>query len=1620
MVKRTLTVIGILFIAIFSASGQEEWVFSHDSGSYATDVHLSVLQPEPENVDFRFLGLDAESTENRFIPVAGSLVLGAPDGSELTYEIEFRDHTSRSRIVTIAIDKRKPDPPLPDQPPGVYARELSLSFSGEDNASVQVSVPSADGGSFAPFTGSLRVPGESGQVVDYEILGYAIDSAGNQSDLRRWHYRIDRTNETPHQRNWLASPSEGLYANEQSLYVDSRGLHSIEYTLDAGTTWFPYEGLTFITGRGRKTVTVRAVTTTDSVPVTITRSWTQQQNRDTPIVSPVSESYPDGLTVSAQNGRVRYTIGDKPTASDSPILLQPLRIAPRPGTKQIVVLRAQPVPAGEIPESRYVYVIDARRPPPPDVVEWEDGFSLFSLYSADVYLRSSDQTSRESGVLVTEPVFPDPGSTWVARARYPEGNWSPETILTVPPLSPPSPPELADEPVVTGTLFQARFTQNDCLIEASLNGTDYSKPFRPATDGTVRFRLPYGFQSVVQFRNTDENFSVSVPVNLAPPDAPVVSITNGLVTIAGDGTVFYRVVQSSADPLDFRQYTGPFSLTGPTTTRTDFRIDAFVETPAGPRSIVQSTLVSVDSREPTLPVFEGIVDQGLYAADEIVVAFSNPYPDLRVYYEITSDGTRPKIPNSASPATYETIRFLSDEGETTSYQVALRCRFDSGTRWSPVTRVSFTVDRIAPEPPVIVSPGNQVVSATPLNLVFSQPTEPGVQISYRLDPSHRFQQYSRPVLLSTETGTLQEYSVEAFTEDPAGNRTVLDTAYTITIDREPPAVPRLFHSGQELLEDLVEFNTETVVDIRTDDPRYSLFFSLGTADQSITPDVRLWTGEPIVLRGSQGTVQNYALSVYAQDRLGNISPVRTVEIHIDLDSPPLPQVPEISRSPGGREGYLYWSVNPGERLFYSLNREGFTRYISPVPWNLQNRSLEVLFFVIDSAGNRSDTGSMRISAPQTATPPSVTGVENGHVYAESVRIAPQGNDSVRYSVATGGVAAPPVHALSPLFGSSLLFDAAPGERIDIELRFRTFPETGNPSPETTVRFTIDREPPSPPEIEGVEPGAYYPETKSARILAQPGDTVYFRAFRESLMSPPPFQEYSGSPILLEGRLHETLAYIIEAYTEDTAGNRSQFVSRWPVTIDQEIVFVDPESAPGGNGTRELPYRSLDTGLQNASQQQRSTIFLAPGSYLIGPNLLSELSGDESFHIIGWNGVPVISTRSGTLELPAGTVLQNVRLTSSAAVIPSGSTDPVRLDGVVFASEAGTPQLTVTGGSVHLIRVHGQSDGSIELDGSVLDASLSELGALRAVNQSRITLDSSTVSGITARRSTIQMQNTVIEGNIDTRDSTALVKSSIIRSDDTRILWVAFNDRLEVIDSTLYAQGSDAAIAIRQTGGSIIVQDSIIATGGSAELGYAIALRNTEALLQRSVCYSQGTDESIPVVASGGTVTIENSTLTSGGGRFTRYGGSFTGTRISINRSVIVSVPDDSYQPPASRPRTEPQTALFLGTNTETLSLTDNIFTPWEAILYRPLSTSWNRRSFSYTAADVNARSQTDTIHGNEADLLPGGYGVPAGREIFAYAEENRSSAGFRDRSDWLAPSQLMAEREVGPVRSQRQ
>lgn len=1429
----------LLFLLTLPATGEELGIagvhVDPAPGYYAEDTTVSLTGSE--FLEYRF----KESDGDGFTPYTVPFRLTALTGEERTYTLVLKEKDGQKQV-TFVIDKKGPQPAVPDPRPGYYSGEVQVSFAGGrgDRIFADVDKLPTD---LVPDRG-ITLRQDRLEDRTYTIYAYARDQAGNTGPVESYTYTIRRRQRAESFMR-VKSPVPGTFLNPQLLVCDHNGFSWIRYSTD-GREPAEYGELYTKPVLLNKTGSVRvrlAAQPEGGGEVVTTEILYNVVDGAEQIDFPPQGIYAEALNLPALTDNFLFTLNDNIPEEDAGTFDRSLKLIPVPGTMKVYTLRL----AGSGRDGaytgtyRYVYCIDSGTPEKPRITlshdspvsqdvevtitseAWNDIY-----YSTDGRTPDARSTPYRGPFTVSLPENLGFGSIIIKAIVYGVNGLksSEASYLITFDKEPPDPPEVT----ITGPLDNGAYR---CDVEGEYGSRivyeisyDNSEPPPPAVDSPVfgasrLFTLPYGMDANILLRcaAVDEagNISASTDVysfhiDRIPPPPPKLTLDKDGLVIEAASKVYYRLFRtdrsiSSETEQRFRVYEETVPLEDGSSAA--YRVEAYTQDDAGNRSLTVSESYSRRKEGIEPPVFYGLEEKKLFNTDTVAIRVSPASADHTVRYSYTTDGTEPPEPGVQSPEAEGVLSFECPPDTEKHVRFSLASFSADGSERSETVGSSFTIDRLSPGVPVLQGFENGGVYNSAVT--FRATAEDGDRIFYSMSteraiPPDPFGPEGAPLpetyTILPEEGQEREYRIRLASVDRAGNRTLNETIYSVTIDREFPLLPEPLGLPPEGI---------TTGNVHVSFPPFDgrILYTLsrdGTVPPEPDEDSNEY-GEHIVLHGEPGKEITYILRTSCIDRAGNKSTSSKVyHCVIDQKAPEPPAEPKLDVAndrttlivswPEEQEGSVIFKIPDISNTWYA--------YDNPVSFSLPptlNR-LSLEYYSRDSAGNNSNRRTITVELPFSSSTPLFTGIDDGKIYNSSVRLYKSAGSSLcRYEVGINEDSPPSVNSFSPVLPDSLTFDAVEGETVRYSLRVRLFPDGDGRGVqrEQTASIIIDRDPPPPPNIDGIKDGVFYQDDRTISFQSREGRVRYSVTREgEEASEPDNFLDYTR-PVALQTEEGTLATYSISAYTVDEAGNRSP-VQTWNISIDKEMIYVAEGGNDGYDGTRTHPFRTIRKAVEHSKQTGRLAIYIAGGYYPL----------------------------NRTVDLPAGVVLTGGY--SETTWNRSAEGETVCIPGTFFTGNQ--PMFRIKDGKISLknIRVYDTSGlssallsvegGEGNVSGTVLERTGSKQGSII----------SQTSGVLYINNSSLKVSRSSGTNALAISGGTAFISDSSIRGSNTEgtmtLITLRGKSRVLAGRSTFAPGDGTKTGSFYAEESSIVLTDCNVSTGNGAISGYAFHLKDS--------------------------------------------------------------------------------------------------------------------------------------------------------------------------------------------------
>lgn len=275
----------------------------------------------------------------------------------------------------------------------------------------------------------------------------------------------------------------------------------------------------------------------------------------------------------------------------------------------------------------------------------------------------------------------------------------------------------------------------------------------------------------------------------------------------------------------------------------------------------------VDRRPPTMPVLRGIEQGGFYNKSVPVTAVKGDDADT-IFLSLSFNGEEPPDPLGPQGIVYTKPVFvdISDNTESViSIKTSAKDRADNITA-NPET-YRFTVDRLPPLQPVLLTKDTKGISKDPVPVNFNQIT--GETIYYELTsdmkvpaiPTQSSTKYIEPFYLTGKENSEITYNLSAIAQDKAGNINKTPIRFTYIIDKKAPdnpGSPQIFSTSDDDDSGAVTYFVAWSLSRET-----SIFYSIGNSNY-------YGYSEPFRVRLTPDQ-EDELVTYYAEDKAGNRS-----------------------------------------------------------------------------------------------------------------------------------------------------------------------------------------------------------------------------------------------------------------------------------------------------------------------------------------------------------------------------------------------------------------------------------------------------------------------------------------------------------------------------------------------------------------------------------------------------------------------------------------------------------------------------------------------------------------------------------------------------------------------------
>ncbi len=276
--------------------------------------------------------------------------------------------------------------------------------------------------------------------------------------------------------------------------------------------------------------------------------------------------------------------------------------------------------------------------------------------------------------------------------------------------------------------------------------------------------------------------------------------------LEGSGDIRYRIestTEASSADSDFASYEAPVHWKmSPESGGEGLRVSYYAYDEAGARTATAAAFLALPTDHPA-PLLAGVADGAVYSDAVHIINRTKLGGDAVVRYELSEGDSPPRPLTSTSPELPETLSINPVPGENVHFQIQTQTFSSSGR--SPILRIAFAIDRKAPAEPVLVGAEDGGYYQESRTISLEVPKSDSARIFYRINRKLNAAPQPAPLFSAVKTGVsadsgfvgyrgpftldavkngLAAYSIEAYAEDAAGNRSRKIVSYQIYIDRE--------------------------------------------------------------------------------------------------------------------------------------------------------------------------------------------------------------------------------------------------------------------------------------------------------------------------------------------------------------------------------------------------------------------------------------------------------------------------------------------------------------------------------------------------------------------------------------------------------------------------------------------------------------------------------------------------------------------------------------------------------------------------------------------------------------------------------------------------------------------
>lgn len=1317
-----------LNISLFSLG----FVTSLQPGVYNHDITVRLYSSNQGTLYYTF----ENSRDKTLIPYMFPIHLTAMTGERRTFSITVFLLNIKGKQVTdtvsYTIDKTIPLSPEVNLAPGIYNHNIRITFN-KSNAEIFYTTSENSLLKFQRWEG-LPIPINQSTITrNFVLRAFAVSSSGNKSKEIIKRYTLLPRPPIPHEIPIL-SPVDGIFLNNQLLYINVDGFKWIRYSLGNsdpakyGTTYrypvlFKAKGEYFLHLAGLPLHSTKIIKKT--IHFFIRRGELHPNTLESGV-------YTDPLLIKLKGSELLYQFSDQP---DDKVKLkykknECLTLLPLEGMVKYIPLRVYSPDSSEQGVYRYFYIFDRRLPGTPIInINRKNGarnvkISLEGPQGTRIYYTQDGSTPDTYSLEYRKPfsiTLPDniqTGSRIIkAIGVYKTGMESSAItkLINFDFLSPEA-PKIKVSKMSQGNyhIEIANKGDNTFFYTVTYNGTEPENPDKTSFSGIKNMDLyfPFGISGRLSIKgvlmDSAGNFSditkVSLPFDLVPPPEPAVQFSNGKVLLSGSGIHYYSINTLKFDnnivqKTDFKEYTEPIpvSIFHNSDTLSVYSVDK-----SGNRSRTITERIPVKTDGTYLYYrYSGVQNNGSYNTGRIIRFY--PTHDTILYYKITDDGSEPDDPQPLNnQLLVSPLKFNIVSNEEKKYTIKILAVNKNFSKPQIEKILSFSIDDKPPQAPVLILPDNRGIYNHSVTLHTNKSSSIRVLVKKNLTEkdAHSLDNYMEKGIPITDTFSLdvdkgedRTFQISAVAFDEAGNYTFSDKILTVRIDKKEPELPTIMG-----IKDNEKTNRAVTFSLHSENGDQIYYYISNGINFPNKEEGSLYA-KPVKLSALLQKNRNLHIFAWTKDEAGNYSKNylrKTISIckrNVSVPDPVFSQLNDHS-------SLVSFPTIPDILIYYKWDNNEYRLYKNAaiIPLPRKGTSRTITYYAVDMYGNRSPLVN-HILENKLKKRLILLGVKNNGIYNNSVTIKKRNpNSVVRYELNIQGFPAGNVSYFSPEFTKPLTFNASPGEVLPLHIKVMEYNSVTNlpESDEESYSFIIDKHIPLKPRISGIEDNAFYQNKRIFKLSASEGK-IYYAISSGSSEGKEIFIPYTG-PVTVDTPEGTITAFHLKIYTINRAGNKSP-VQKISFAIDKAIIYLSSKGKDVFDGTRSRPVKTLKRALEKLKTTGRKIIYCTTGQFLIQKGIIlnRDISIRGGFGLNNWNTnkgetiftagnlsnsqMPLFTVQSGSISL------RDISLGNSGVnrplILQTGGHLSLQHTALIFANGKGLTALMVKGGKVIL-------------------------------------------------------------------------------------------------------------------------------------------------------------------------------------------------------------------------------------------------------------------------------------------------------------------------------------------------